>query len=135
MKRINIKTVLLVCVVMVGGCEFSGPSRVSMGMAKIYLKPGKTTKLEVFEIFGPPNHATIADGQTTLIYDKVSSRESSSFLGLGGGGGGLGSGGAGGGVIAAGFGSSTRSETTVMLIIYLDDNDLVRDYRFSQSKF
>jgi len=133
--RNKMTTMIVAMVVLIGGCEFSGPSRLSMGMAKIILKPGKTTQLTVLEKLGAPNITTREDGQEVWVYDKVSSRESSSSFGLGGGGGGIGSGGVGGGVIAAGFGTSTRSETTVMLIIYFDDNDVVRDYRVSQTKF
>ncbi len=131
MKRINIVSSLLVCVVFIGGCEFSGPSRISMGYAKVILKPGKTTQLDVLEHFGAPNISTREDGQEVWVYDKVSSRESAAGLGIGGGA--VGSG--GGGLIAAGLGSRTRSETTVMLIIYFDEFDKVRDYRVSQTKF
>jgi len=128
-------TMIVAMVVLVGGCEFSGPSHITMGMAKIILKPGKTTQLTVLEHFGAPNISTRQDGMEVWVYDKVSSRESSASFGIGGAGGGIGSAGAGGGVIAAGFGSSTRSETTVMLLIYFDENDVVRDYRVSQTKF
>jgi len=128
-------TIIVAVSVLVGGCEFSGPSRVTMGMAKIILKPGKTTQLTVLEQFGAPNITTRQDGQEVWVYDKVSSRDSSASFGIGGGGGTISSDSVGGGVIAAGFGSSTRSETTVMLLIYFDDNDIVRDYRVSQTKF
>ncbi len=131
MKRINIISALLACVVLIGGCEFSGPSHVSLGMARLYLKPGKTTRGEVLERFGGPNDVSFENGQTTFYYNKVSSRDSAAGLGIGGGA----IGGSGGGLLAGGIGSRTRSETSILLIIYLDEFDVVRDYRVSQSKY
>jgi hypothetical protein len=69
------------------------------------------------------------------VYDKVSSRTTSSAFGLGGFGAGAGSGGFGGGGLAGGVGSVEQSETTVMLIIYYDKNDVVADYKITQTKF
>ena len=36
---------------------------------------------------------------------------------------------------AGGRGTTTRSETTVMLIVYFDQSDVVSDYKITQTKF
>lgn len=122
-------------VAMGAGCATTSPSRITPGMAKKYLVPGATHQAEVIEIFGPPNIITMRDGREMWIYDKVSSRETTGVFGFGGGGGAGSGGGFGGGALGGGFGSKTRSETTIMLIVHYDNNDVVRDYKFTQTKF
>ncbi len=130
---------LLASIVLVGGlaagCVSSGPSPITPGNARRHIEPGRTHLAEIVEIFGPPNIVTRRDGNEMWIYDKVSSKQTSGAFGIGGGGGAAGSGGAGGGLLGAGATSSTRSETTVMLIVYFDANDVVKDYRITQTKF
>lgn len=118
-----------------GGCSQARPSAITPGAAKKHIKPGETTQAEVIEVFGTPNIITRKHGTEMWVYDKVSSKQTSVAFGIGGFGGGAGSGGFGGGGLAGGVGSSERSETTVMLIIYYDENDVVRDYKISQTKF
>lgn len=117
------------------GCQSARPSNVTPGMAKMHIQPGLTSQAEVVEIFGPPNVVTRRDGADMWVYDKVSSTTASNAFGLGGAW--AGGGGSGGGVLggAGGRGTTTRSETTVMLIVYFDPNDLVSDYKITQTKF
>jgi len=117
------------------GCTQSRPSALTPGAAKKNIVPGTTTQAEVIEVFGTPNVITRKDGGEMWVYDKVSSRQTSAAFGIGGLGGGGGGGGLGGGGLGGGVGSTERSETTVMLIIYFDQNDVVRDYKISQTKF
>ena len=117
------------------GCSQARPSALTPGAAKKYIQRGVTSQAEVIEVFGTPNVITTRDGQEMWVYDKVSSRTTSSAFGLGGFGGGGGSGGFGGGGLAGGVGSVEQSETTVMLIIYYDKNDVVADYKITQTKF
>ena len=134
MQRI-VRLMILVACGLAAGCVTSGPSPITPGNARRFIEPGRTHLAEVVEVFGPPNIVTRRDGTEMWIYDKVSSRQTAGVFGIGGGGGGLGSGGAGGGLIGGGLSSSTRSETTVMLIIYYDENDIVKDYKITQTKF
>jgi len=117
------------------GCSTSSSSSITPGAAKKHIKPGTTTQAVVIEHFGTPNIITRKDGGEMWVYDKVSSKTTSAAFGIGGLGGGAGSGGFGGGGLGGGVGSTERSETTVMLIVYFDENDLVRDYKISQTKF
>jgi len=130
MKRASV-----VLMVMVMGCSESRPSALTPGAAKKHIQPGVTTQAEVVEIFGTPNVITRKNGQEMWVYDKVSSRTTSAAFGAGGLGGGWGSSGFGGGGLAAGARSTERSETTVMLIVYFDPNDVVQDYKITQTKF
>jgi len=129
----------LVCVALGGGlvcgCVSARPSPLSAGNAKRFIKVGVTTQAEVVEAFGSPNIVTMKYEGEVWVYDKVSSRHTAGTFGIGGLGGGVGSGGAGGGLIGGGVGSSTRSETTVMLIVYFDHHDVVQDYKLSQTQF
>jgi hypothetical protein len=117
------------------GCSDSRPSSITPGAAKKHIIPGTTTQAEVIETFGTPNVITRKDGAEMWVYDKVSSRQTTAAFGGGGLGGGGGSGGFGGGGLGGGVGSTERSETTVMLIVYYDEHDVVRDYKISQTKF
>ena len=128
-------SVFVLAMALLAGCSQSRPSALTPGAAKKYIVPGETTQAEVVETFGTPNVYTRKHGKEMWVYDKVSSRQTSAAFGLGGIGGGVGSGGFGGGGGAVGVGSTERSETTVMLIVYFDENDLVEDYKITQTKF
>lgn len=117
------------------GCSQQRSSAITPGAAKKHIQPGVTTQAEVIEVFGTPNVITRKDAGEMWVYDKVSSQTTSAAFGIGGLGGGGGSGGFGGGGLAGGVGSTERSETTVMLIVYFDEHDVVRDYKISQTKF
>lgn len=121
--------------VFVCACAQPRPSPLTPGAAKKHLEIGVTTQAEVIEIFGTPNIITRKEGDEMWVYDKISSRTASSSLGGGGLGGGWGSSGFGGGGLAGGASSTERSETTMMLIVYFDPNDVVKDYKLSQTKF
>ncbi len=123
--------VIVVCLVFAAGCASTKSSSLTPGMAKKHIRPGVTSQAEVIEVFGSPNIITHRDGGEMWVYDKVSSRTTSGVFGIGVGAGGGSVGGIGGG----GVGSTERSETTVMLIIYYDKNDIVRDYKITQTKF
>jgi len=120
---------------LVAGCSQYRGSSITPGAAKKHIRLSVTTQAEIVEIFGTPNVITRKHGGEMWVYDKVSSRVTSAFFGAGGVGGGWGSSGFGGGGLAGGVGSTERSEMTVMLIIYFDENDIVRDYKISQTKF
>ncbi len=130
------KTILaFTTVLLAASCASTRPSPVTPGAAKMYLQPGQTHQVDVIEKFGTPNIVTRRDGGEMWVYDKVSSNDASSMFGLGGlGGAGSGAGFGGGGLFGT-AGSRTRSETTVMLIIYFDPQDLVLDYKITQTKF
>ena len=117
------------------GCSQSRSSALTPGAAKKYISRGETTQAEVIEVFGTPNVITQKAGGEMWVYDKVSSKTTSAAFGGGGFGGGGGNSGIGGGALGGGVSSTERSETTVMLIIYYDENDVVRDYKMSQTKF
>ena len=117
------------------GCLQSRPSALTPGAAKKHIKRDVTTQAEVVEIFGTPNIITMRDGYEMWVYDKVSSRQTRSAFGAAGGGAAWGGSGAGGGGLGGGAGSSTRSETTVMLIVYFGEGDVVSDYKITQTKF
>ena len=120
---------------LVSACSQSRPSALTPGAVKKHIERGVTTQAEVIELFGTPNVITMKEGYEMWVYDKVSSRLTTRAFGIGGLGGGVGSGGAGGGAVSGRAGSVERSETTVMLIVYFGENDVVSDYKISQTKF
>lgn len=117
------------------GCSDAKSSALTPGGAKKNIQIGVTTQAEVIEVFGTPNVITRKDGGEMWVYDKVSSKTTTAVFGGGGVGGGAGSSGFGGGGLGGGVGSTERSETTIMLIIYFNEHDVVRDYKLSQTKF
>jgi outer membrane protein assembly factor BamE (lipoprotein component of BamABCDE complex) len=123
--------VICFCPAFLVGCASTGRSNITPGAAKKHIQPGVTTMAEVVEIFGSPNVLTRQDGVETWVYDKVSSRQTTAVFGLGAGG----VGDSAGGLIGGGLGTTSRSETTVMLIIYFDEDDIVSDYKITQTKF
>ena len=118
-------------------CSSNGarPSAITPGAAKTYIQKNVTTQAEVIEVFGTPNIVTRRDDYEMWVWDKISSEKTKSSFGLGALGGGGGSGGVGVGGLSGGVSSSKRSETTVMLIMYFDENDVVTDYKITQTKF
>ena len=120
---------------LLAGCSNARPSALTPGAAKKHIQRGETTQADVILEFGTPNIITMRDGYEMWVYDKVSSSHTRRAFGFGALGGGAGSGAAGGGGLGGGRGSTQRSETTVMLIIYFDDHDVVTDYSISQTKF
>ena len=133
--KVNVVSCVSVALLFLAGCSQGRPSALTPGAAKKHIIPGETSQAEVVEIFGTPNVITRKHGQEMWVYDKVSSHTTSAAFGAGGGGGGWGSSGFGGGGLAGGVSSTERSETTVMLIVYFDENDIVKDYKISQTKF
>jgi len=129
--------ILACCIIVLGfGCsQNTQRSNITPGMAKTTIEPGSTDQARIIEVFGPPNIITRKRGNEMWVYDKVSSKRTASFIGAGGFGGGFGNSGVGAGGLSAGVGSSERSETTVMMIIYFDEKDVVEDYQISQTKF
>lgn len=122
-----IRNLVFLMLLTAAGCSQSRSSAITPGAAKKYIHPGVTTLAEVVEIFGTPNIITRKHGGEMWVYDKVSSRQTGAAIGIGGFGHGIG--------LAGGVGTSERSETTVMFIVYFDERDIVRDYKISQTKF
>ena len=129
------KVVIVCCMAFVAGCSQNKSSALTPGMAKKHIQIGVTTQAEVIEVFGSPNIITRKEGGEMWVYDKVSSQTTSAAFGITGGAAGHGDYAGGGGGVGGGIGSTERSETTVMLIIYYDKNDVVRDYKITQTKF
>ncbi len=120
---------------LITGCAHSRPSNLTPGAAKRHIETGVTPMSHVIEVFGSPNIVTRRDGGEMWVYDKVSSQQTDSAFGLAGVGVGADGSAAGGMGASAGRRSSTRSETTVMLIIHFDEQDVVSDYKITQTKF
>jgi len=121
--------------VLCGGCAQANRTSITPGAARKYIEIGETAQAEVIEIFGTPNIITKRKDGEVWVYDKVSTRQTTVAIGGGGFGGGVGSSGLGGGALGTGAGSTERSETTVMFIIYFDKDDIVTDYKIKQTKF
>lgn len=130
MKR-SITFALLAGLVLVAGCASTHgtkqgdakESALTAGMTKKFIYPNKTTQTEVLEIFGPPDLVTRKEGRDVWTYDKISQNVSTS-----------------GGFVTifiAGYskGGSHSRNTSTMLIIYFDKNEVVEDYKLSVSKF
>lgn len=107
------------------GCVYdnASESNLTAGMAKATIVKGQTRQSEVMEIFGPPDLVTHKDDMQVWTYDKISQQMESS-----------------GGYLTVGFagigGRNSRSNSrSTMLIIYFTDDDVVRDYRMSVTKF
>ena len=125
----RLATAALAACLALGGCVTGRPTSITPGMAKKYLKPGITHLSEVIERFGAPNVITFRNGNEMWVYDKVSSHERGGVFGIAGGAG------AAGGLLGGGLSSHSRSEISVMLIVYYDANDVVADYKITQTKF
>jgi hypothetical protein len=99
------------------------PGALTAGMVKKTVSKGRTTQAEVLEIFGPPDLLTHKDGMEMWTYDKTTyeiDRSSSYFTVL----------------LAGGDRKKVRSSSiSTMVIIYFDENDVVRDFRLSVVKY
>lgn len=122
---------LLAGAMLVSGCASSygtkqgaaKESALTSGMTKKFIYPGQTTQTEVLEIFGPPDLVTRKEGKDVWTYDKISQDVSTS-----------------GGfvtILIAGYSKSSghSRNTSTMLIIYFNKNEVVDDYKLSVSKF
>jgi outer membrane protein assembly factor BamE (lipoprotein component of BamABCDE complex) len=96
---------------------------VTAGMVKKTVAKGETTQTEVLEIFGPPDLLTYKDGNEVWTYDKTTydiERTSGYFTVL----------------LAGGDRKHVRSSSrSTMVIIYFDENDVVRDFRLSVVRY
>ena len=118
---------LALVVLLAGGCHSPQPqeprSPVTAGMVKMKVVKGETTQTEVLEIFGPPDLLTYQDGAEVWTYDKTTyeiESKSGYFTVL----------------LAGGSSSKARSASvSSMVIIYFDENEVVRDYRISIVKY
>ncbi len=115
------------------------PSALTPGMAKKHIVIGQTTQAEVLEIFGPPDLVTKSGPGEMWGYDKVSREVVYSTFSVGAGvlGGGLPGGALVGGVAGAGgsSGQVQQSTTTVFLLVYFNEANVVIDYKLSATKF
>lgn len=120
---------LLVFTAICGGCASSNTdpppteSNLTAGMAKRTIQNGRTTQAEVLEVFGPPDLVTHRDGMQIWTYDKVryDIESSSGYFTV---------------LLAGGSNQKVRSSSTsTMLILYFDEQDVVRDYRMSVVRF
>ena len=123
----------IVSTVLVGGCaEFSdseygkgsgslgaSQSNLTPGMVKLNIVKGRTDQAEILEVFGPPNQTTMRDDVQVWTYDTISEyvREDAGTLFF---------------YTAA---SRRSSQTSMLLILYFDDRDVVYDYRLDQIKY
>jgi hypothetical protein len=96
---------------------------MTAGMVEMSVIKGQTTQTEVLEIFGPPDVLTSSDGMEVWTYDKTiyDIEESSGYFT----------------VLLAGSGKDTRrtASRSTMVMIYFDENEVVRDYRLSVVRY
>jgi len=116
----------LVLAGLLGGCntaEHIPPSNLTPGMAKATIIKGQTTQAEVVEVFGPPDLVTHRDGWQIWTWDKVRNdvRQSADNLWLF--------------VYNTSSSRSSSSSTSTMLVVYFDENDIVKDYRMQTTRF
>ena len=132
MKRILIISLVMAFLV---GCVTTGmetkPSSLTPGMARKHIVKGQTTQTEVLEIFGPPNLVTKRGEIETWAFDRISTHEAH-LAGILGGGGVIGSGGLGG-IVTGGTSRSTTK--TIMLLVYFDEEGVVKDWSVTATKF
>lgn len=98
-------------------------SALTPGMTKMYIKKGETTQAQVIEIFGPPNIVTHRDDLDIWTYDKISREISNSggYLTI---------------LLAGGSTNKSVSRSrSIMLIVYFDQNEIVKDYRLNATQF
>lgn len=149
------KVLFILLTIILGACAMPTPpqqlqsevqpkaSALTPGMVKTKLIVGKTTQAEVLEVFGPPDLVTKQEKGEMWGYDKVSREIAEAATGMSVGATTL-FGGAGGGVlggILGGVGGGAQeskrieSTTTVFLLIYFDEKEIVTDYKLSATKF
>ena len=130
MKRKLLITLLIMNLFWLGaGCSKSNTSplptesNLTAGMAKKSIVKGSTTQAEVMEIFGPPDLLTHKDDMQIWTYDKIryDIESSGNYFN----------------VLIYGRSSNRArsSSTSTMLIIYFDNNDIVKDYRMNVTRF
>jgi hypothetical protein len=92
-------------------------------MAKRTIVKGRTTQLEVMEVFGPPDLVSHRDDAEVWTYDKIRNdvQSSGGYLTIG--------------VAGISGGGAQSSSTSTMLIIYFDKNEIVQDYRLHVARF
>ncbi len=128
--------------VLVGACHSGGSterpateSNLTPGMAQMTIIKNKTVKAEIMETFGPPDLITHKDNLRVWTYDKIRYDVERTKYGLAI----LGAvGGSSGGGVGGAYGSKSRetsSSTSTILIIYFDEDDVVRDYRMQVTRF
>ena len=98
-------------------------SNLTAGIAKKTITKDQTTQAEVMEVFGPPDLVTHKDDMQVWTYDKIryDIQSSGSYFT----------------VLLYGTENSKlkSSSTSTMLIIYFDNQDIVRDYRLNVTRF
>ena len=101
------------------GSQGARDSNLTPGMVKLHIVKGQTDQAEILEVFGPPNQTTMRDDVQIWTYDTISEyvREDAGTLFF---------------YTAA---SRRSSQTSVLLILYFDDRDVVYDYRLDQIKY
>jgi hypothetical protein len=108
---------------------------ISAGSAKLFLKKGETTQIEVLEAFGGPNIvAGDADGNETWTYDRMSYVASSVAGGGAAGGAGVIGSVPTGGLLWGQASKSASGSRTVTLFLYWKDGVLV-DYKYRSASF
>lgn len=121
----KLTSVMVLGLLILSGCAHINvqESALTPGMTKKYLVPGKTSQTETLEIFGPPDLVTRKNGLEIWTYDKVSQEVASSNSYLT--------------IFLAGYERSrqTSHNRSMMLILYFDKNDVVKDYRLSSAQF
>ncbi len=118
---------MIVCSIGAVACGTKEPveqkSPLTPGMAKKHIYPGKTTQIDVMEIFGPPDLVSHKHGKEVWTYDKISHemRARQGFLTI----------------LIAGRTTQQRTQSTrsIMLIIYFDEDETVKDYRLSAARY
>ena len=122
----------------------SGASALSYGVVTAAVERGKTTQLELIQLFGGPNISTIdGEGVETWVYERSVSQtdaankspnwQAAANLGLSFGNAQLGASG-GGGSSGSGF-SSASSFRSLTVIVKFNPNKTVKDYSVRASQF
>lgn len=122
----------------------SGASALSYGVVTAAVERGKTTQLELIQLFGGPNISTIdGEGVETWVYERSVSQtdaanksnnwQAAANLGLSFGNAQLGASG-GGGSSGSGY-SSASSFRSLTVIVKFNPNKTVKDYSVRASQF
>jgi hypothetical protein len=133
--RLVTRSVALCCVaaLQVGGCaafsdseygkgsgsQGARQSNLTPGMVKLHIVKGQTDQTEILEVFGPPNQTTMRDDVQVWTYDTISEyvREDAGTL------------------FFYSAGSRRSSQTSMLLMLYFNDLDVVYDYRLDQINY
>ena len=116
------------CLLSLSGCastqEPSRPSTLTYASVSNQLVKGMTTKNQVMSIFGPPNITTRnAQNQDVWTYDKVSteSKAGTSYWNAI--------------LLGANKANASQSASTTTLSVTFDQNGIVKDYDFYQTRY